>query len=282
MKISVITPTLNSARTIRETIQSVVDQDYSDREHIVMDGGSTDATLDMLRSFPHLIWSSGKDEGHYHAMNKGVEKSTGEIVAILNADDCYRKGALTAVAESFKAHPEWDALFGDVVYIDGGGMEIYRREEACFDYDVLRYGLCIVIHPTLFMKRSVFDRLGGFNYRKYKNAADYDLILRLARERFVVGHIPRLLVNYRIHDYGQTADKRIQFNTRRESLIIREEHGLKKGVIGMLQVIYGKMRRQGQKLAIRGKVDLMPGTFYQRKHLREKTNFSSNIGLDRL
>src|SRR5881398_410088 len=96
-KISVVTPSLNSIHTIQETIESVLNQNYPNLEHIVIDGGSTDGTVEILKKYPHLIWISEKDEGHYHAMNKGVERATGEVVAILNADDRYRAGALRKV-----------------------------------------------------------------------------------------------------------------------------------------------------------------------------------------
>src|ERR1700691_5804514 len=117
--ISVITPSFNSAKTIRETIESVLEQKYPHTEHIVADGGSTDGTLEILHEYPHLTWFSEKDEGHYHAMNKGIQRSQGTVAAILNADDCYRPGALRKVGEAFQAHSDWDGLFTDVVYIDG-------------------------------------------------------------------------------------------------------------------------------------------------------------------
>src|SRR5438876_4272167 len=91
-KISVITPSFNSIHTIRQTIKSLLTQDYSNWEHLVIDGGSTDGTVQLLREYPRMVWISEKDEGHYHAMNKGVQRSTGEIVTILNSDDCYRPG----------------------------------------------------------------------------------------------------------------------------------------------------------------------------------------------
>src|SRR2546428_6381919 len=128
-RISIVTPTFNGMVTLRETIESVLAQGYKNWEHIVIDGGSTDGTLDVLRSYNHLQWVSEKDEGHYHAMNKGILRSTGDVVAILNADDCYRKGALRRVADAFAGHPGWDALFGDIVYVNGDGREIFRREE---------------------------------------------------------------------------------------------------------------------------------------------------------
>ena len=152
-KISIVTPTFNSIHTLRETIESVIAQDYKNWEHIVVDGGSSDGTLDLLRNYKHIQWISEKDRGHYHAMNKGIERASSEIIAILNGDDCYREGALREVAAAFTQHPAWDALFGDVVYVDGESREIFRREEARYDYDVLRFGgVCYVVHPTLFVK----------------------------------------------------------------------------------------------------------------------------------
>ena len=97
-KISVVTPCFNSAKTIRETLASVASQDFRDWEHIVMDGGSKDDTLAILRDFPHLKVVSEKDEGHYDAMNKGIARATGEYIVILNADDCFRPGTLGKVA----------------------------------------------------------------------------------------------------------------------------------------------------------------------------------------
>src|ERR1035441_146572 len=94
IRVSVITPCFNSATTIRETIQSVLQQNYPEFEHIVMDGGSTDGTLEILKEYPHLLWTSGRDEGLYDAMNKGVARGSGDLEVILNSDDCFRPGAL--------------------------------------------------------------------------------------------------------------------------------------------------------------------------------------------
>ena len=190
-KVSIVTPTFNSAPTLRETIESVLAQDYKNWEHIVMDGGSTDGTLDILRSYPHLQWVSEKDKGHYHAMNKGIERASGEIVAILNGDDCYREGALRNVAAAFEKNPDWGALFGDIVYVDGEGQEIFRRLEAAYDYDVLRFGnVCYVIHPTLFVKKTIYDRIGAYRHEKFLNCCDVDFILRLGQAGIRVGHLP--------------------------------------------------------------------------------------------
>src|SRR5687767_4604996 len=127
--ISVITPCFNSIHTIRDTIESVRAPTYTNWEHIVIDGGSTDGTVELLGEYSHLKWISERDEGHYHAMNKGLERATGEIVAILNADDCYLPDTLKLVADAFQSHSDWDALFSDIIYVDGKGQEIFRREE---------------------------------------------------------------------------------------------------------------------------------------------------------
>lgn len=282
LKISVITPSFNSIRTIRETIESVRAQDYPGWEHLVIDGGSTDGTIEILREYPHVQWISEKDEGHYHAMNKGIERASGEVVTVLNADDCYRPGALRAVGDAFREHSEWDGLFGDIVYVDASGREIYRREEAIFDYDVLRFsGVCYVIHQTLFVKRTVHDTVGLYRYKDFLNSCDYDFILKLGRAKCRIGHVPALLVNYRYHDHGQSADLRVTRNMARESLAIRREHGFPSGWRGQALRTYARIKRQAQKLRYRGKCDLIPGNWILRKHMKAQTNFSSQI-LERL
>jgi glycosyltransferase involved in cell wall biosynthesis len=282
-RLSIVTPCFNSEKTIRETIESVVRQKYPNLEHIVVDGGSKDGTLAIVRQYPHLQWISEKDEGHYDAMNKGIARSTGEIVAILNSDDCYREGALLRVGAVFQRHPAWDGLFGDVVYIDGNGRTIFGRKEACYDYQVLRFGaVCYILHPTLFLKKAVYDRLGGYKHREYLNCCDVELILRLGQNRCKIGHVPDFIVNYRFHEHGQSADVRVQHNTAAEYLRIRQAHGCPSGLLGKIAGGYARVRRQLQKLVYRGSCDLIPGGWILKKHMRDKTTFSSNIGVDRL
>jgi glycosyltransferase involved in cell wall biosynthesis len=283
MRFSIITPSFNSAATIRETIESVLKQNYPDVEHIVVDGGSKDGTLEILGQYPHLQWTSEKDEGHYHAMNKGIQRCTGDVVAILNADDCYREGALQRIAAALQSHPEWDGLFTDVVYVDKDGEVIFKRKEAVFDYDVLRYGsVFYVIHPTLFLKKSVYDRLGGYKHREFLNCCDVELILRLGRSGCRIGHVPEFLVNYRFHEHGQSADLRVMRNMAAESQRIRRDHGCPPGILGKAFGLYARAKRQAQKLLLRGTCDLVPGRWFLRRHMRRKTAFSSNIGIDRL
>jgi glycosyltransferase involved in cell wall biosynthesis len=283
LKFSIVTPSFNSINTIRDTIASVQKQDYPHWQHIVVDGGSTDRTVEVLKENPHLTWASEKDRGHYDAMNKGVARATGNVVAILNSDDCYRTGALRKVADAFAAHPGWDGLFGDVIFVDGKGQEIYRREEAVYDYNVLRFsGICYVNHPTLFVKKSVYNRLGGYRSEDFRNAADFEFILRLGREKCRIGHIREYIIDYRYHEFGQSADLRITRNMAREGAIILKEYGVPSGANARILRFLFRLKRQMQKLFYLGKCDLVSGTSMLKEHMREKTTFSSNIGLDEL
>jgi len=281
-KISVVTPTFNGIHTLRETLESVSGQDYAKVEHVVVDGGSTDGTLDILKNWPGLVWVSEKDQGHYHAMHKGTLMASGDVVAVLNADDCYRPGVLGKVAAAFAKHPDWDGLFGDMVYVDGQGQEIFRRAEACFDPQIIRFGQNVANHQTLFLKKEVYVRLGGYRYKEYKNCCDYEYVMRLIQARCHIGHIPVFIVNYRYHDFGQSADERVRANMAKEADMIRAEYGVPGGWVGKVLRQYARFKRQIEKLLLRGRCDLIPGEMRLKKHLRAKTSFSSNIGVDKL
>jgi glycosyltransferase involved in cell wall biosynthesis len=281
-KFSIVTPCFNSASTIRETIESVARQDFTDYEHIVMDGASKDDTLAILKSFPHLQVVSEKDSGHYDAMNKGIARCTGDYIVILNADDCFRPGALAAVAAALDKHPDWDGLFGDVIFVDGQSREIYRREEAKYDFGVLLYALDYICHHTLFVRREVYARIGGYRNLDFKNSADFEFKLRLGHKGCRIGHLPEYLVNYRYHSAGQSADRRITANMAVEAARVRAEYGNPGGWRGKVLRGVFKAKRQLQKLFIRGKIDLVPGTVKLKSHMMDKAEFSSNAGLDKL
>jgi GT2 family glycosyltransferase len=282
LKLSIVTPSFNSVHTIRETLDSVSKQAYPHVEHIVMDGGSTDGTLEILKEYPRIQWHSEKDEGHYHAMNKGIQRATGEAVAILNADDCYCESILSKVAAAFQAHPDWDALFGDFIFVDGDGREIFSRQEACWDPQIVRFGMAIALHQALFVRKAVYERLGLLRHKDFKNTCDMEFLMRMIRAKCRVGHIPEYVVRYRYHQHGQSADRRVVANMALESQRIRREYGVPGGWIGKLLLHYARIKRQAEKLLILGKCDLVPGRWLLRRHMREKTQFSSNIGVDKL
>lgn len=281
-KISVVTPSFNSIHTIRETIESVKNQDYPNVEHIVMDGGSTDGTLKILAEYPHLKVISEKDEGHYHAMNKGIEMATGEAVNILNADDCFCPGILKKIGAALVKHPEWDGVFGDMIFIDDHGTEIFRREEAYWDPQIVRLGWGIGQHQTLFIRKRTYNRLGLLRHKDFKNCCDYEFLMRMAHNGCKIGSVHDYVVRYRYHQHGQSADERVTANMRRESAQIRKEYGVPGGFLGKVLGQYARLKRQIEKIFILGKCDLVPGKWLLKKHMRPKTEFSSNIGLDKL
>ena len=276
-KFTIVTATFNSARTLRDTIESVVSQDFKDWEHWIIDGGSKDATINIIKEHPHIKWISERDSGLYEAMNKGIQRASGEILLMLNSDDCLTGGALRYVANGFTAHPEWEAAFGDIIYVDDEGNEIYRREEALYDYDVLRLsGVCYVIHQTLYVKKSLHDRIGLYRNQDFISCADYEFILRMGKAGAKVGHISEYLARYRIHDFGQTADDRMRRNIARETEIILKEYGRPEGFSGKALRALHRGKRQLQKLALRGKIDVIPGSVKLRKYVKGKNNFTSN------
>lgn len=281
-RISIVTPSFNSVHTIRETLESVRLQDYPNLEHFVIDGGSTDGTLDIVREFPHVRWVSEKDEGNWQAMDKGIRMATGFVFAILNSDDCYLPGALRAVGEAIAAHPEWDGIFGDIVFVDGEGREIFRREEAGWDPKIIWCGFGLAHHQSLFLTKAIYERLGPYRYKDYKTSCDIEYLYRLVRAGAKIGHVPRPLVNFRFHQYSQSTDERIRQNMARETASIRAEYGVPQGWRGRVLMTYARVKRQWVKLLKRGRCDLIPGHILLRRHYRKKSTFSSNIGLDKL
>jgi hypothetical protein len=123
--------------------------------------------------------------------------------------------------------------------------------------------------------------LGLYRYKEFLNSCDLDFILSLGKEKCRIGHVPELLVNYRYHENGQSADLRVMRNMAREGRIIRQAHGVPEGLLGAILRVYFRGKRQVQKLCYRGRCDLIPGHWILKKHMRPSTNFSSNI-LDKL
>jgi glycosyltransferase involved in cell wall biosynthesis len=184
--ISVITPCMNAAGTIVETLESVRAQGYPRMEHIVVDGGSTDGTVDLLESTPGVRWVSEPDHGRVDAANKGVRMATGDVIAWLNADDRYEPGALRVVGEALADNGEAAWATGYCRIIDGHGGEI-RRAVTAYKNLLLRnwsLGLYLtqnfVSDPATFVRRRALDEVGTLDPR-YRHSHDYDLWLRVAQ-----------------------------------------------------------------------------------------------------
>lgn len=180
--ISIITPSLNRAQFIEEAIESVLHQDYTHVEHIVVDGGSTDGTLDLLSAYPHLRVISEPDQGVYDAFNKGIRLAGGEIIGILNSDDYYGENIFSHVAELFVNDPQLDMVVGGATVFeqDSDGtprpLERYARPKA----EQASYSNIILGKPFInarFMRKDVFQRIGPFD-TSYRLAADRDFLIR--------------------------------------------------------------------------------------------------------
>ena len=184
MKISVITATYNSGRTIGDTLESVLRQTYSDVELIVVDGASRDDTMDVVRRYEprfggRMHWTSEPDRGIYDAMNKGIARATGDVIGILNSDDFYTSDTvLERVAEAM-AGGDVDAVYGDIHYVrDGDLLRCVRYYSSRpFRRWMMRLGF-MPAHPSFYCRREVYERCGTFD-TTYRVAADFENLLRL-------------------------------------------------------------------------------------------------------
>jgi glycosyltransferase involved in cell wall biosynthesis len=195
MLVSVVTPSLNRAAFIEETIRSVKAQSYPQIEHIVIDGGSTDGTLDILRRYKHLTWVSEPDKGTADAVNKGFRMARGEVVAMLPADDTYTPWAVQCAVDCLTEHPAVAIAYGDCDVIDAAGRVFRQFRSPEFDFNKL-LSSCYIPGPTAFIRKSVLDKVGLLD-TNLKLVCDYDLWLRIGLN-FQMKHIPRVLANFRV------------------------------------------------------------------------------------
>jgi glycosyltransferase involved in cell wall biosynthesis len=200
MKVSVITVVYNNVETIGSAIDAVLNQTYPDIEYIIVDGGSTDGTLKKIESYGKKIdlLISEPDQGIYDAMNKGLSMVTGDIVAFLNSDDFYSSThVIEKVVSEFKRQ-EIDGVFGDLHYVHADDTaRVFRRwVSGTYKVGSFLYGW-MPPHPTFFVKKSVYDRYGGFN-TTFKSAADYELMLRFVHvNKIKISYVPEVLVKMR-------------------------------------------------------------------------------------
>jgi glycosyltransferase involved in cell wall biosynthesis len=202
--VSIVTPSFGQAAYIEATIRSVLEQDYPRLEYMVVDGGSTDGTIEVLRRYePRLRWISEPDRGQADAIMKGFSRAGGEILAWLNSDDTYAPGAIAAAAGYFAEHPQVGVVYGNADFIDAAGGRIGRCQhvEPFSRHRLLHYS-DFIVQPAVFFRRSVFESVGGLD-RSLCWAMDYDLWLKLS-ERTQFAFIGQVLANYRWLDTSKT------------------------------------------------------------------------------
>jgi glycosyltransferase involved in cell wall biosynthesis len=210
-KISIITPSYNQAQFIEETILSVFNQNYSNIEHIVIDGGSTDGTLEILKKYSHLRWVSEPDRGQTHALNKGFRMATGDVIGWLNSDDTYCPDIFQRVAEQFE-NKGVKVLCGDGYEIDEHSKvirQLYSRgvsPEVLVKYWKWKYEF---IQPSFFFHKDVFNDVGYLNENLYYTM-DYEFFIRLSK-RYEFYHFQRPLANYRLYTGSKTGKNFLKF-----------------------------------------------------------------------
>ena len=204
-RVSVVTPSFNQAPFIEDAIASVENQGYPTLEHLVIDGGSTDGTLQVLgRQGDRVRWSSEPDAGQTDAVNKGVARAHGEVIGWLNADDFYEPGAVRAAVEFLRLNPDVAVVYGDCLYLyqQTGREELRLVRSRQFDLDFLVNGRCYIHQPATFFRRAALadQRLD----KTLRYAMDYDLWVRLARAGRRFAYLPIALATFRITDASKS------------------------------------------------------------------------------
>jgi glycosyltransferase involved in cell wall biosynthesis len=206
--VAIVTPSFNQGKYIRATIESVLAQRVRDVEYIVVDGGSTDETLDLLRGFGSQIrWVSEPDQGTADAINKGFRLVRGDILGWLNSDDIYYEGALQTVQTFFEEHPETDLIYGDANHIDENGSFIEKYPTEPWSWERF-HDICFISQPATFFRRSLIERFGALNIR-YPHCVDYELWIRWAKAGARFQYLPKTLAATRLHAEAKTVAKRL-------------------------------------------------------------------------
>lgn len=225
MKITIITVCFNAAPTIKEALASVANQNNVNVEHIIIDGASTDETLNIVRVFKNVTTLiSEPDSGIYDAMNKGIALATGDIVGILNADDFYMNENVLANVANIFLDDSVDACYGDLVYVDQNNTnKVVRYWKSKAYKDGLFKSGWVPAHPTFFVRRSIYKRLSSFDLQ-YKLAADFELLFRyIEQNKIKTAYLPKVLVKMRLGGATNKSFKNI-YNQNREIITILRNH----------------------------------------------------------
>lgn len=225
--ISIVTPSYNQGRFLERTIRSVVNQDYPALEYIIVDGGSTDGSVEIIKKYEkHLAcWISEKDDGQSHAIRKGFDRATGKILAWLNSDDIYMPGTLLRVGRVFRDEPDVGIVYGNKYLVDEWDQIIGERRLTPFIPHLSKLGLLYggfgIYQPAAFWAKALYDRVGGID-ASFKFTMDTELILRFALTRAQFRFLREYFTGFRIHPDSKTST--IRQIAGEEKQILRSRH----------------------------------------------------------
>lgn len=224
-KVSIVTPSYNQAAYLEETIQSVLSQDYPNVEYIIVDGGSTDGSVEIIKKYESQLayWVSEPDAGQAAAINKGFKRATGDVLAWLNSDDKYAEGAIRKVMGLFNSDDQLELLYGDYFCFTNAGRVIAKPKIA-FDFNIALYVYLMIPQPSSFWTKSLYDNLGGLN-ENFHFAFDYDFFLHAGRylknKPGSMRHEHDYFSYFRLHDESKTIRQQEKFKQERQK--IREQ-----------------------------------------------------------
>lgn len=206
--ISIITPCLNRAHMLEEAIESVLNQDYDNVEHIIIDGGSTDGTLELLKKYKHIKFISEPDKNLYDGLNKGIRLAKGDIIGHLNSDDCYEENCFSSIVAQFNGNPEKDSICGGASIFEVNHLS-QKHTKAIFNHsvykdlrlDTITYGMPII--NARFFRKAVYDRIGQYDIQ-YRIAADREFLLRAYVAGIKTLNLEKIIYHYRHHSGSLT------------------------------------------------------------------------------
>lgn len=235
MKVSIITTTYNSSRTVEDTIKSVLSQTYKDYEYLIVDGASNDNTLEIVREYEpqfegRMRIYSENDKGIYDAMNKGFQKAIGDLLMLINSDDLFaRPDAVKLVVDEFEKNPDIDGVYANLYYVSQNNTDNIIRVWKTGEQKPMRYGW-LPAHPTFYVKRECYEKYGYFNLN-YALAADFELMLRFVeRHGIKLTYLPEFLVKMRL---GGATSKNLRniYKQGIETIKAFKDNGLSGGTV---------------------------------------------------
>ena len=225
MKISIITITYNSAKTLRRALASVQEQTYSDIEHIIVDGASTDGTREIIEAYAaqhaNVRWISEKDEGIYNALNKGIRMATGDVIGFLHSDDVFQSSdSIGDIAQAFVSSHA-DVVYGDLQYCKGSKV-VRRWKSNDFHPGSLKFGW-MPPHPTVYVRKEVYEQVGEYD-EWFRISADYDMLLRIFTAGYKSCYLPQVLVCMETGGASNKNSKARLSKTQEDYIVLKKNH----------------------------------------------------------